>query len=118
RVDANEGWSLPKFSEILQLSDSLPLEFIEQPLPVIAEKGMSEIQEICDIPLIADESCQTIEDVERCAEYFDGINIKLMKCGGISSALKMIELAQKHALKIMGGCMTETGIGISALCNL
>lgn len=118
RIDANEGWALPQFTEIIRLLNQLNIELIEQPLPVNAVEGMNEIQAECSIPLIADESCHTTEDVEKCADLFDGINIKLMKCGGICPALEMIDLARKSDLQVMGGCMTETAIGISALCQL
>ena len=61
---------------------------------------------------------QRFEDVEKCAEVFDGINIKLMKCGGITPALKMIELGRDKRMKIMAGCMAESSVGISNLCQI
>jgi len=70
------------------------------------------------LPLIADESCQRFEDVEKCAEGFHGINIKLMKCGGLTPALKMIEKARELNLKVMAGCMAESTVGISNLAQI
>jgi L-alanine-DL-glutamate epimerase-like enolase superfamily enzyme len=70
------------------------------------------------LPVIADESCQREEDVESCSEIFDGINIKLMKCGGITPALRMIEKARSKGLLLMAGCMTESTVGISGLCQI
>lgn len=70
------------------------------------------------LPLIADESCLKLEDVSTCAEVFHGINIKLMKCGGITPALQMIQIAKAKHFKIMAGCMTESSIGISNLVQL
>ena len=70
------------------------------------------------LPIIADESCQKEEDVEKCAQYFHGINIKLTKCGGLTPALRMIKNARKKGLKIMAGCMTESTIGISAIAHI
>ncbi|MBT8253057.1 MAG: dipeptide epimerase, partial [Bacteroidia bacterium] len=70
------------------------------------------------LPTIADESCQRYEDVRRCAEAFHGINIKLMKCGGITPALQMIKTARELGLKVMAGCMTESTVGISNLTQL
>ena len=70
------------------------------------------------LPIIADESCLKLEDVSKCAEGFHGINIKLMKCGGITPALQMIQIAKAKHLKIMAGCMTESSIGISNLVQL
>ena len=93
----------------------LGVEFIEQPLPAENWKGSRKVYERSRIPIIADESCLVEEDVSRCAGYFHGINIKLMKCGGITPAIRMIKEAQKLQLKIMMGCMTESSIGISAI---
>ena len=70
------------------------------------------------LPIIADESCQKLTDVSKCAEVFHGINIKLMKCGGITPALQMIEIAKANNIKLMAGCMTESSIGISNLTQL
>jgi L-alanine-DL-glutamate epimerase-like enolase superfamily enzyme len=70
------------------------------------------------LPLIADESCQRFEDVQKCAEGFHGINIKLMKCGGLTPALKMIEKASELNLKVMAGCMAESTVGVSNLAQI
>jgi L-alanine-DL-glutamate epimerase-like enolase superfamily enzyme len=70
------------------------------------------------LPIMADESCILEEDVEKCAGYFHGINIKLMKCGGITPALRMIKKAKELNLKVMVGCMTESTIGCSAIAQL
>ncbi len=70
------------------------------------------------LPLIADESCITEEDVDRCAGCFHGINIKLVKCGGLAAARRMIARARELGLKVMVGCMTESTVGISALAQL
>ena len=71
------------------------------------------------MPLMADESCQVPKDVAHCAELgFDGINIKLVKCGGITPALDMMRQARELNLKLMVGCMTESSVGISAIAQL
>jgi L-alanine-DL-glutamate epimerase-like enolase superfamily enzyme len=70
------------------------------------------------LPVIADESCQQEADVERCALHFNGINIKLSKCGGLTPALRMIRKARSLGLKVMVGCMTESSVGISAIAQL
>ena len=67
------------------------------------------------MPLIADESCITEGDVERCAGLFDGINIKLVKCGGLAAARRMITRARELGLAVMAGCMTESTVGISSM---
>ena len=70
------------------------------------------------LPVIADESCIVEGDVEKCGPYFDGINIKLTKCGGLTPARRMIAKGKELGLKIMVGCMTESTVGISAIAQL
>ncbi len=70
------------------------------------------------LPLFADESCVTEGDVDRCDGLFDGINIKLVKCGGLAAARRMITRARELGLSVMAGCMTESTVGISALAQL
>ena len=115
RVDPNGGWSVDQLLSWEEELQDLGVEFIEQPLPAENWKGSRKVYERSRIPIIADESCLVEEDVSRCAGYFHGINIKLMKCGGITPAIRMIKEAQKLQLKIMMGCMTESSIGISAI---
>jgi len=118
RIDANCGWSLEEAVDNSQALKALQVEFIEQPLPVAAVKDMKVLKEHSVLPIIADESCKTLADVKICAEQFHGINIKLMKCGGITPALKLIETGRKLGLQVMAGCMTESSIGISNLVQL
>lgn len=117
RVDANCAWDFDKTLQLSRALKNLDVEFIEQPLAA----GDTN-QENCFInaalPLFADESCCTESDVEKCYQKFHGINIKLLKCGGLSPALRMIKTARKLELKIMVGCMTESSIGISAGAQL
>ena len=70
------------------------------------------------LPCVADESCQVESDVDRCAGYFHGINIKLGKCGGLTPARRMIARARQLDLKVMVGCFTESSVGISAIAQL
>jgi L-alanine-DL-glutamate epimerase-like enolase superfamily enzyme len=70
------------------------------------------------LPLIADESCAVQQDIERCADCFHGVNIKLVKCGGLTPARRMLEHARKIGLRTMIGCMTESSVGISAAAQL
>lgn len=69
------------------------------------------------LPLMADESCQVESDVDRCIDAFDAINIKLVKCGGLTPA-KIITRAKQHGLKVMVGCMTESSVGIATGVHL
>jgi len=115
RVDVNEGWTAQQTISYSHELKRLNIEYIEQPLPAANDKDMPEVFENAALPLFADESCHIPEDVKTCSRYFHGINIKLMKCGGLTPALDMISQARALGLKIMIGCMTETSIGISAL---
>ena len=67
-----------------------------------------------DIPIIADEACQRLSDLDSIKGSFDGINIKLQKCGGITEALRMISRARDLKMKILIGCMSESSVGCSA----
>lgn len=118
RVDANEAWT-PK-EAVERIEEILPyeIEFVEQPVRATDLEGLSYIRDAVPIPVIADESCVVPADVPRVAPYVDGINIKLMKCGGIYPALQMIHLARGHHLKVMMGCMIESSIAITAAAHL
>lgn len=118
RVDANTAWSAAQTIEYAPKLKKLGVEFIEQPLKADDWEGMRQVYEHSELPIIADESCILEADVAKCAGYFNGINIKLMKCGGLTPALRMIQNAQKLGLKTMVGCMTESTIGCSAIAHL
>ena len=118
RIDANCAWTVEEtLQNAIQLK-KLGVEFIEQPLKADDWEGMKCLKAKCVLPLIADESCQRFEDVQKCAEGFHGINIKLMKCGGLTPALKMIEKARGLNLSVMAGCMAESTVGISNLAQI
>ncbi|WP_029036400.1 dipeptide epimerase [Salinimicrobium xinjiangense] len=118
RVDANAAWTAAQAIDNSVLLKDLDVEFIEQPLPVKDEEGMAEVYKKSVLPVIADESCVTEADVEKCAPVFHGINIKLTKCGGLTPARRMIARGRELGLKIMVGCMTESTVGISAIGHL
>ena len=118
RVDANCGWTADQTIAYAPTLKDLGVEFIEQPLPADDWEGMKKVRQQSALPVLADESCILEADVERCAEYFDGIVIKLMKCGGITPARRMIERAQMLNLRVMCGCMVESSVGISAIAQL
>jgi L-alanine-DL-glutamate epimerase-like enolase superfamily enzyme len=118
RVDANCGWTAEQTIEFAQVLKALNVEFIEQPLPPQDADGARRAFEKSVLPLIADESCVAEEDVDRCAGRFHGINIKLVKCGGLAAARRMVERARELGLQVMAGCMTESTVGISALAQL
>lgn len=118
RVDANAGWTKEEATEKIEALAKLNVEFVEQPLAKDDWEGMKILKERSPLPLIADESCVSENDVEKCAEYFHGINIKLTKCSGITPARRMIAQAKKLGLKIMLGSMNETSLGTAALVQL
>jgi L-Ala-D/L-Glu epimerase len=117
RVDANCGWSADETIHNSFILKNLGVEFIEQPLKPDDWEGMKKVYEKSALPIIADESCQREEDVKKCQDYFHGVNIKLVKCGGLTAGLRMIKEAKALGMKTMIGCMTETSIGISAIAH-
>lgn len=118
RVDANEAWGLEDARRILPELAQLGVTLVEQPLAKTELEAMVELKAVSQIPLYADESCATEDDVKKCATGFHGINIKLTKCGGITPAMRMIEEARKLGLKVMMGNMNESTIGTSAIAHL
>ncbi|MBD2700987.1 dipeptide epimerase [Spirosoma sp. BT702] len=118
RVDANCGWTAEEAIAKSKILKTLNVEFIEQPLPADDWKGAKSVFEQSALPIIADESCIVESDVDRCAGYFHGVNIKLTKCGGLTPARRMIARARALNLSVMVGCMTESSVGISAISQL
>jgi L-alanine-DL-glutamate epimerase-like enolase superfamily enzyme len=118
RVDANEGWILRDALDRLDWLQKMGVELVEQPLPSHQHKEMCELKKRSPLPLFADESVARADDIPRLAEAFDGINIKLMKCGGVGEALRMIHVARAHGMKIMLGCMVESSLAITAAAHI
>jgi L-alanine-DL-glutamate epimerase-like enolase superfamily enzyme len=118
RVDANAGWTAKEAIRMIEALEPYNIEFVEQPVPSHDLEGLCLIRENVNLPIFADESCVTVEDIPRVAGCVDGINIKLMKTGGLRHALKMIHVARAHHLKIMLGCMIESSIAITAAAHL
>ncbi|MCG9971446.1 dipeptide epimerase [Christiangramia crocea] len=118
RLDANAAWTAEQAIENSKALKDLGVEFLEQPLKPDDKEGMKILYNESALPLIADESCITENDVKKCALFFHGVNIKLTKCGGLTPARRMIKEARELGLKAMVGCMTESTIGISAIAHL
>jgi len=118
RVDANEGWSPQGAVERLEWLQAMGVELVEQPLPAGQLEAMQELRRLSPLPLFADESIHRAADIPQLAKGFDGINIKLMKCGGIGEALRMIATARAHGMQIMLGCMVESSLAITAAAHL
>jgi L-alanine-DL-glutamate epimerase-like enolase superfamily enzyme len=118
RIDANCAWTAEETIYNAPQLKALGVEFLEQPLNAVNWEGMKQVMHHSILPIMADESCIVETDVEKCALYFSGINIKLTKCGGLTPALRMIKKAKSLGLKVMVGCMTESTVGISAIAQL
>jgi L-Ala-D/L-Glu epimerase len=117
RVDANAGWGLNEALDKIPVLKTLGVELIEQPLAKDNWQEMKILFEQSSLPLFADESSVFENDVEKCAECFHGINIKLVKCSGITPALRMIQKARQLNLKIMMGSMNECTVGSAAIAQ-
>lgn len=118
RIDANTSWTAEQTIAFAPALKDLGVEFIEQPLPHDDWVGMRRVFQESALPVIADESCLTEDDVPQCAGCFHGINIKLGKAGGLTPARRMIDQARALGLRVMVGCMAESSIGISAIAQL
>jgi len=115
RVDANEGWQTPEeaISRIRWLA-TMGIEFVEQPLPASKNAMMKAVKAASPLPLVADESVLHPPDIPSLAGLFDGINVKLAKCGGITRAYEMAAIGRALGFKLMLGCMIESSLGIAA----
>ena len=118
RIDANEGWDYETAKKMVFWLADQNVEFIEQPFPALNLNDTKMLRSISPLPLVADENSVTSNDLDALEGVFDGINIKLMKCGSLDEALKMIQLAKKLDFKIMLGCMVESSVGITAAAHL
>jgi len=118
-VDANQGWKdrSKALDEIFWLKEN-GVVMVEQPMSKDRLEDIAWITERSPLPIFADESVQGLKDVYPLKGIFSGINIKLMKCGGLLNARKMIGAAEACGLKVMTGCMTETSCACSAVAAL
>lgn len=117
RVDANCGWTTDETISNSSVLAELGVELIEQPLAADDWEGMAAVFPRSALPLMADESCRAESDVDRCVGRFHGVNIKLVKCGGMTPARRMIARARDLGLRVMMGCMTESTVGASAIAQ-
>jgi L-Ala-D/L-Glu epimerase / N-acetyl-D-glutamate racemase len=114
RVDANGGWDLPTARAILVWLAQRGADYVEQPLAEGAEDQLPDLFADRPLPIFVDESCRFSADIPRWAHAVDGVNAKLMKCGGTTEAVRIVATARAHGLKTMIGCMGESSIAISA----
>jgi len=117
-VDANAGWTPQQAVRRLNALRDYPIDFVEQPVAADDLAGLHFVRERSPFPVIADESCATEEDVPRLAGCVDGVNVKLMKCGGLRRARRLIAIARAHHLLVMCGCLIESSLAITAAAHL
>ena len=118
-VDANQGWKDRVYA--LDMAEWLKEQgviFLEQPMPKEQKNDIAWLTQKSPLPVIGDEAIQNVNDIVEQQDVYSGINIKLMKCGGLSAAMKMINVARALGLKVMIGCMTETSCAVSAAAQL
>jgi L-Ala-D/L-Glu epimerase len=118
RVDANEGWDLETAIEKTVELYRRRVELCEQPLPHQDEDGLRQLKRVSPLPIVLDESIVDPSDVAPRHDQGHGINIKLMKCGGITRALSLVEAARANDMSVMIGCMIETSLGITAAAHV
>ncbi|CAK6700218.1 dipeptide epimerase [Synechococcus sp. CBW1002] len=115
QVDANGGWGLETARSLLPWLEHQGVVLVEQPLGPLSDPeadtaGFAALELDCPMALVADESCWNVEDLLRLAPYVDGINIKLLKSGGLSEALLMARTAERLGLGVMLGCYSDAAL--------
>ncbi|QSG03980.1 dipeptide epimerase [Natranaeroarchaeum sulfidigenes] len=118
RVDANEAWTPKEAVRTIERIAKYDVEFVEQPVPAEDPEGLRYVFEHSPLPVAADESIETAVDVTRVADRCDIAVLKLMKCGGLREARRIIETAHAHGLEVMCGCMYESNASIAAAAQL
>jgi L-alanine-DL-glutamate epimerase-like enolase superfamily enzyme len=118
QVDANTAWSPADAVRVLRQIEPLGIELVEQPVPRGDLDGLRWVRERSGIPVFADESCHTLDDLANLAGRADGVNLKIMKTGGLREMLRMIHAARALGLRIQLGSMIETSLALSAAAQL
>jgi len=123
QVDANGGWTLDQARQMVGWLAEAQVVLVEQPLPPLLDPeddaaAFAALELDCPIPLVADESCWNLADVVRLAPYVDGVNIKLLKSGGLSEALLMAQVARSLELEVMVGCYSDSRLLNGAAAQL
>ena len=110
-IDANEAWTLDQLRAVAAPLHDLGAVMIEQPLHRDIDHQLQGYRS--PVPLYADESCATSADLHRLSQRYDGFNIKLDKCGGLTEALKMVRAGRELGLGVMIGCAGATSLGLA-----
>lgn len=111
-IDANEAWSGIDLAALFQALQQYNVAMIEQPLPAGEDMPLADVPH--PIPVCADESCHTREDIAALQDRYEMINIKLDKCGGLTEALQMVEEARARGMRLMVGCMLGSSLAMDA----
>ena len=119
-VDANQAWSLEDSLIFIKNMDSIEIELIEQPVIAADLEGLKKITQLSNIPILADEAVFTLEDAKKVVELksADMINIKFMKCGGVTKAIEILEYAREKKVTCMLGSMLEGPYSINMALHL
>lgn len=118
RVDANSAWNADEAIERIHAIAVFNVELVEQPCARHDIDGLRRVRDKSPVPIIADESCHTARDVDTLAGAVDGVNIKLVKSGGLSEAVRIIRRANDLGLRLMVGCMTSSSLAITAASHI
>jgi len=117
-IDANGGWSLEEAIALSHWLADQGVTYIEQPLPAGQAQDLPTLYRQSPLPIFVDESCFTSSDIPGLSDRVHGINIKLMKSGGLTEALRMVHTAQSHGLQIMLGCYSDSILSNTAAAHL
>ena len=119
RVDANEGWK-DKEEAVRKINwlESQGVEFIEQPMPAEMLEETRWVRKRVHMPIIADEAAVNVQAIPKLVDAYDGVNVKLDKCGGIQESLRMIYVAKSLGMKTMLGCMVSSSVSVTAAAHL
>lgn len=117
-VDANGGWRIKEAIIMAEWLSNLGVVYLEQPLAVEDLAGLKTLSSKSSIPLFLDESCATPRDILLSAPYIQGVNLKLMKMGGLSEILALIHLARSLNLLLLFGCYSDSSLANTALAQL
>ena len=117
-VDANGGWNLDEAVKMCNWLAEQNVKYVEQPLPVGEEESLSVLQQKSPLPIFVDESCLTSKDIPRLANSICGVNIKVMKAGGLTEVMRTIHLAKACQLQVMFGCYSDSTLANTAMSHL
>lgn len=118
RVDANGGWNTENAKHMIEWLSKRHCDYVEQPLAQGKEKDLKTLYENRLLPIFVDESCRYSQDIIEYSQWVDGVNLKLMKSGGITEGLRVLATAKAFGLETMIGCMSESSISISAAASI